>query len=434
MSDGSLRPFEALRARRPQRGWASAALLIVAALCAIGIWASLTSLDEVSVARGEVVPQGATKLIQHLEGGLVQEVSVREGDAVKAGEPLLRLILGATGVNRPELEVRRDGLALRRARLASEAAGTEVEFPEDAAQRQPQIAASELAAKDGRQRELTTALSVLSEQILQRGSEVRELESTLSALADDLKIATEKLKISSNLMKDGLTSRLEHLDAQRDVGRLVGERKTVAEKIIGAKSALAEAEARRNELRERFAGQVREELGTVEVELRRADELLSEATAQSSRTVIRSPIDGIVKNLRYNTVGGVVRPGEPIMEIVPQRDRLVIEAQLDPTDRGYVRPGQQALVKLTTYDFVRYGGLEGEVVRIAPDTDVSRSGRPYFTVVVETKKTWLGETKDALPISPGMEATVDIKTGKRTVINYLLQPVLKLRSEAFRER
>ena len=179
---------------------------------------------------------------------------------------------------------------------------------------------------------------------------------------------------------------------------------------------------------------MRDELGTVEVDLRRADELMTEATEQKGRAIIRSPIDGTVKNLRYNTIGGVVRPGEPIMEIVPQRDRLVIEARLDPVDRGYVRPGLTAIVKLSTYDYVRYGGLEGRVVRIAPDTDNSANGRTYFRVVVETDRTWLGAEKGAFPISPGMEATVDIKTGRRTVIDYLLRPILKLRSEAFRER
>ncbi len=179
---------------------------------------------------------------------------------------------------------------------------------------------------------------------------------------------------------------------------------------------------------------MRAELGDVEVEIRRIDELLAEATAQSGRTLIRSPTDGIVKNLRINTIGGVVRPGEPILDIVPECDRLVVEARLDPADRGYVRVGQPALVKLTTYDYVRYGGLEGEVVRIAPDSDVTQAGRPYFRVVVETRKTWLGDTKDSLPISVGMQATVDIRTGRRTVLDYLLRPVLKLKSEAFRER
>lgn len=422
-------------ARRPQRGWGAVSLVIIVILGAAVVWASFTRLDEVAVAAGEVVPQGQTKVVQHLEGGIVRELAVRDGATVKAGDTLLRLTLGTGLVNRAELQVRRDGLALRQARLAAEASGDAPAFPDGASTRQPQITASERAAYAGRKRELATAGSVLAEQLSQRQSEIRELRANDAALVAELRINREKLRISSDLLKDGLTSRLEHLDAQRDVGRIEGEGRAVAAKISAAKAALAEASARQRELVEKFASDVRAELGTVEVDLRRADELMTEATAQKGRTEIRSPIDGTVKNLRYNTIGGVVRPGEPILEIVPARDRLVIEARLDPADRGYVRPGQSAIVKLSTYDFVRYGGLEGHVVRIAPDTDSAAStGRPFFRVVVETDKTWLGPEQGLLPISPGMEATVDIKTGRRTVIDYLLRPILKLRSEAFRER
>lgn len=426
--------FDRVLSRRPQRGWGTFAAIVVLIVVAAGVWASFTRLEEVSVAPGEVVPQGSSKVIQHLEGGIVEELFVREGAVVKAGQELLRLGLGTGSPNRAELEVRRDGLALRRARLAAEVEGREIEFPEDAVSRQPQLAQAERDAKVSRKRELDAALSVISEQVAQRESEIRELEAGIVTNREQLGIAREKLKISTDLLKDGLTSRIEHLDTQRDVGRLVGEQKALAEKLSKARAALAESQARRREVRERFENTVRDELGIVEVDLRSINELLAEATAQTGRTLIRSPIDGTVKNLRYTTIGGVVRPGDPIMEIVPQRDRLVVEARLDPIDRGYVRVGQPATVKLTTYDFVRYGGLAGEVVRIAPDSDLTAAGRPYFRVVVETDKTWLGDEQGKLPISVGMQATVDIHTGERTVIDYLLRPILKLRYEAFRER
>ena len=426
--------FDNLLARRPQRGWGLPSSLVVGALGAGVLWASFPEIEEVTVATGAVVPRGATKVVQHLEGGIIQELFVREGDAVKAGTPLLRLLLGTGSVNRAEPEVRRDGLALRRARLAAEVSGSAVEFPAEAARRQPQLAAAEREVLASRRRELETAAAVLGEQIAQRASELRELAGSLATVGDELGLAREKLQISTDLVKDGLVSRIEHLDTQRDVGRLVGEQNSIGEKLVKARAALAEADARRRELRERFENQVREELGTVEVDLRRTDELFAEATAQTGRTVVRSPIDGTVQNLRFTTIGGVVRPGDPIMEIVPESDRLVVEARLDPADRGYVRTGLPAVVKITTYDYVRYGGLEGVVVRISADSDVSANGRSYFSVVVETRKTWLGETRGALPISAGMQATVDIRTGQRTVMNYLLRPVLKMRSEAFRER
>ena len=230
-------------ARRPQRGWGAVSLAIIFALGAAVVWASFTRLDEVAVAAGEVVPQGQTKVVQHLEGGIVRELVVRDGSQVKAGDTLLRLTLGAGLVNRAELQVRRDGLALRRARLAAEASGEELVFPDDATGRQPQITASERAAFAGRKRELATATSVLAQQVSQRRSKIRELQANDAALVAELRINREKLKISSDLVKDGLTPRLEHLDAQRDVGRIEGERCAIIAKNSTANAARAEARA-----------------------------------------------------------------------------------------------------------------------------------------------------------------------------------------------
>ena len=173
----------------------------------------------------------------------------------------------------------------------------------------------------------------------------------------------------------------------------------------------------------------------VALQIARMRETLSEASDRVKRTEIRSPIDGVVKNLRFNTIGGVVRPGEAIMEIVPIGDKLVIQARLSPIDRGYVQEGQKAVVKISTYDFVRYGGLTGQVAQIAADTNTdSATGQPYYEVIVRTDKTFLGDKAGEFPITPGMQATVDIHTGSRSVLNYLIKPILKLRHEAFRER
>ena len=166
----------------------------------------------------------------------------------------------------------------------------------------------------------------------------------------------------------------------------------------------------------------------------RITELLIEATEQSGRALIRSPIEGIVKNLAFNTIGGVVRPGDPIMEIVPTGGNLVIEAKLDPTDIGYVEEGQNAVVKISTYDFIRYGSLDGKVIMVAPDSSTAEDGSPYYRIVVQTEKSYLGSENGKELISPGMQATVDIHTGKKSFVDYLIKPVLKLKSEAFRER
>ena len=210
--------------------------------------------------------------------------------------------------------------------------------------------------------------------------------------------------------------------------------KTIDTQIPRARAALAEARQSAQEARRRFSRQANDELRAVEVEIARIRELLVKATDQVRRTQIVSPIDGVVKNLRYHTIGGVVRPGEPIMEIVPSSGKLVVEARLNPIDRGYVEKDQPVVVKISSYDFVRYGGLDGHVSHIAGDADSTTEGLPYFRVIVETDKSYLGDSEGVLLIIPGMLASVDIHTGRKSVLEYLLKPVLKLKHEAFRER
>ena len=235
-------------------------------------------------------------------------------------------------------------------------------------------------------------------------------------------------------MSQGLIPRMEHLELEGVVEKLAGESAVLDQSVPRAESALAESHARYNEEKERFISRSIEQLNTVELQFARINELLSKASDQVLRTEIRSPINGVVKSLRYNTIGGVIRPGEPIMEIVPAGGNLVIESKLNPVDRGYVQVGQRAVVKISTYDFVRYGGLEGVVTRIGADTNTAPSGETYYQVIVQTEKSYLGKQKGVLPIAPGMQATVDIHTGTRSVLNYMIKPVLKLRHEAFRER
>ncbi len=426
--------LDELVAQRRARGWKGVAGLVCLLLVVTLVWASFTRLDEVSIAMGQVVPLGNVKVIQHLEGGMIEAIHVREGDTVTSGAPLLGLVLGANRLNREELQARLGSLRLRRARLLAESAGGEARYPDDVTRRQPDVATAEQRTLAARRSELTSSIAVFSAQIEQGRQTAAELRARRAAVVSDLALARRKLVMSGNLMKQGLTTELAHIDTQREVGRLRGERAVLNASLPRAAAVRAEAENRILEIRTRFRRRAFEELGGIEIEINRSRELLIQATRQAARADIRSPIDGIVKNLRYHTIGGVVQPGAPIMEIVPSGDRLVIEVRLDPADRGYVRLGQKALVKISTYDYVRYGGLDGTVVRIAPGSDTDGRGQPYFSVIVETSRAWLGESEGALRILPGMEATVDIHTGARTVIDYFLRPVLKLKSEAFRER
>ena len=213
-----------------------------------------------------------------------------------------------------------------------------------------------------------------------------------------------------------------------------GDIEIVEVAIPRTRTAQREVEERIREVRLTFRREANERLAEVDGEIASTRELLAQASAQQQRAVITSPIGGTVKNLLINTVGGVVQPGQPIMAIVPGGENLIVEAKLNPIDIGFIEVGQPAVVKLTTYDFVRYGGLEGTLIEVAPDSTIEENGDPYFRVRVETEKTYLGDEPGDLPIFAGMVATVDIKTGTKSVAKYLIRPVLKLRYEAFRER
>ena len=335
---------------------------------------------------------------------------------------------------------------------------------------QKELEVKELESKrktlEDRKRETASSAGAIHQQVRQKELEVKELESRRQAVGNNLNLAKERFKMSTSLLASGLTPRMEHLQLEAEVENLEGEKRTIESSIPRARAAVAEVEGRLREEKERVEGELnnlipaipraraavaeienrtqeevnrfrreaRDELGTVEQAISRIGALLDEATEQKGRAEIKSPIEGVVKNMGFNTIGGVVRPGDPIMEIVPTSENLVIDAQLNPTDRGYVELGQKAVVKISTYDFVRYGSLDGEVIMVAPDTSTDPNGNPYFRVVVKTDKTYLGLKEGALPITPGMQATVDIHTGEKSVIDYLVKPVLKLRHEAFRER
>ena len=405
-------------------------LLIISAL----IWAYFARLDEVSSAPGEVIPQGQVKVIQHLEGGIVSEIHVFEGQPVAKGALLVRLALGLNSANVAELRLQIDGLKIKRTRLMAEAAAKPLRFSEKLIKTVPYLVRSERATFESRRRQNSATLSVLRSRTRQRVLAVAEVESTLKGRESNLRLMMRRLVMSQSLLENNLVPKMEHLALESDVESL---RTTIAElrsSLPKLRAALAETREREQVEKLNFLRGVMEEIGQIELAIAQNRELLTRADDQVRRTSITSPIEGVVKNLRYNTIGGVVRAGEAIMEIVPSRDKLVVETKLDPVDVGYVRKGQPVVVKLLTYDFVRYGGLDGTVINVAADSSVGRDGVPYFRVVVETDKPYLGDRPGQLPITPGMQAIVDIHTGTKTVLDYLITPILKLKAEAFRER
>jgi len=418
----------------PLPRWRLLGWLIVVLLTGATVWARFAHLDEVAIATGEVVPRGKVKTIQHYEGGIISEIHVEEGKTVHPGEVLLQLDVSTSDANREETQVRLDTMLLSNARLRAEADGTPLVFPPVVAERHPDLVVAERRTYEARQAQLKNNKEGLDSQVRQREIEVQQLRDKQRVLTGDLKLAQEKYAMSKSLLEQQLTSKLDNLVVQREVEMLQGDISGVNLQIPRAQAALEEARAKLREADSRFRREALEEVNKNEPQIARTRELLSVSAEQVRRTTITSPIEGVVKDLRFHTVGGVVRPGDPIMTIVPTDEKLVIESKLNPVDRGYVQVGQPALVKISAYDFYRYGGLQGEVTHISPDSTTAQNGTSYFTVVVETKRSYLGTEAEKLPITTGMQATVDIHTGTRSVLEFLLKPVLRLRYEGFRER
>lgn len=413
--------------------WRRRDLSLVLLLLAAFAWAFIGQIDQVVTAPGKVVPQDKVKIIQHLEGGIVKRVIARENAVVKAGDPLVDLDLATGGINLAEMTARMAALQFAKARLESESRGSEPKFPADLANQFPAVAEAERSTFRARRDELRGALDALSGQSSQGRQRVTELQAKLGSLQATLQLAQQELAVSEDLVKDKLTSQLEHFQRRSAVERLRGEVAMTRQAIPGAQAGQNETDGRRREEEARFRRRAADELGELERKLASLKQDLGRANEQETRALIRSPIDGVVRNVRYQSTGNVVKPGEPIMEIVPVGEDLVIEVNLNPADRGYVTLNQPALVKISAYDYFRYGGLQGKVTAIAADTDTGKDDANFYRVTVSTQRAWLGAEKGQFPITPGMTGEVDIKAHSQSIFWMLIKPVLKLKHEAFRE-
>ena len=415
--------------------WRLTATIIACLILLFLLWA-FTSKLEVAVATGEVVPQEQIQTIQHLEGGIVEKIFVTEGDAVKKGAPLVQLNLTPFMANREELQIQQEALQLKRARLEAEAAGKPtLNFDTAYKAYRDELKKAEQQTFKSRQNKLQNENAQLRDQSAQRELDRRQLQAERSSIVNNLGVLREKFRISKDLLKDKLTSKLEHLQLSGELKQLQGRLKMIDVSIPRASAAMKEAANKLRGGQLNFQNEAQQELNDVEQAIARTKEAFNRADDQVERTTISSPIDGIVKSLKNHTLGGVIQPGATVMEIVPQSANLIIEAKLNPNDIGFVSKHQNVLVKVNTYDFARYGGLKGTVQSISADSLLDeQTGQPYFLVKVLTDQNYLGTDVNSFPITAGMQVMVDIKTGSKSVMQYLLKPVIMLQHESFRER
>lgn len=410
-------------------------LLFIALVGAFGAWAYLGRLDIVSTAAGEVVPASQIKRVQHLEGGIVREILIREGDRVALDQPLVVLEPTQSDANVGELRSRIASLRIEVARLEAEAQGADrIVFPADVAASAPGLVAEAAELLRARKERQQSQIASLDEAMAQRQQEIRELTGRVRSQKDTLKVLDEKIAIGEELMKLDLTNRYRHLDVLKEASVLQGRIEDDTAALPRVEAALKEARAKRDGVRSSFREDARKGLEEARRNLDEALQRLRRLDDSLQRTVLRSPVEGVVKTVHTATRGGVVAPGGSVVDIVPGEDRLVVEARLPTGDIGYVAAGQPASIKLASTDAMRFGPLEGRVVQVSPDTLLTPQGLPFYKVRIETAADHFERGRLRYRLFPGMQVVASIRTGQRSVIEYLLDPFLYSFDFAMRER
>ncbi len=427
----------ALREKTPFFGIVTT-IVCLAAVGGFLLWAAVANLDEVTRGDGKVIASSKTQLVQSLEGGIVKVVLVHTGDKVIKGALLARIDDTGFASNLGEVTAKVLSLGARVVRLRHEAEGnlaTPPPFPTEMRAKSNSVVKNESDLFDDRLKSLASQVQVLKERVEQRTRELNEATASMDKAKQVLSLANQEMKLKKPLAERGIVSKTDIIRLQREIADADGQIAVLKQTLPKLEASIRESEAQVAEQQQKFREESRAELSTVEAELNVAKETIRGATDRVVRADIRSPVEGIVNKVNANTVGGVVQAGQTIMEIVPIEDSLRVEARIRPADIAFIHPNQHAVVKLTAYDFSIYGGLDGNVELISADSVYDEQLREnFYLVTVKTLENRLKVGKEDLPIIPGMVASVDILTGKKSVLDYLLKPINKARAEALRER
>lgn len=409
--------------------WVVASLMLTAL-----VWAKFAVLEEVTMGEGKAIPSSKVQVIQNLEGGIVTEIFVREGQLVNKGDTLLRLDDTRFLSNKGESEVDRYTLTAQVERLAAESRGRPFKLSDEIIAKAPQIAQDELSLYESRQRRLNSEQHTLTEQLRQKTQELAEFRAKQEQYRSSLGFVQQELNMSTPLVASGAVSPVEILRLKRSAVDIRGSLEAATLAIPRAEAAINEIKSKVEESEMTFRSDAAKEFNERRSELAKITATSIAIDDRVTRTTVVSPVRGIVKMLKVNTIGGVVQPGSDLVEIVPMEDNLLIEAKVRPQDVAFLHPGQKAMVKFSAYDYTIYGGLAARLELIGADTTTDDKGNSFYLIQVRTERNHLGSDEKPLLIIPGMIATVDIITGEKSVMDYLLKPVLKARTEALRER
>ena len=398
------------------------------------VWAYFAEIDELTRGIGKVIPSKQVQVIQNLEGGIVSEILVDEGEIVEKGQVLLKIDDTSFSSSYEENNLRHLELQAQALRLNAEASGKETHSMQAVSKEMKPFIEHERSLYQLNKKQLSQKLNILQEQINQRRHELKEAQSKYSQLKEDYNLIQQEVQITKPLVKKGIVSQVEFLQLSRQASGIKGEMQSVKISIPRIRSTIKEAKNKMQEAKLDFRHDAKEELNKVQAEIARISESSDALEDRVKRTLVRSPVKGIIQRMLVNTINGVIQPGMDIVEIIPFNDKLLIETKIKPSDIAYLYPGQPAKVKFTAYDFSIYGALDGKVTWISADTIVDEEGNAFYLVRIKTEKNFLEFEGEKYDILVGMVANVDIITGKKSVLDFLLKPILKVRQAALRER
>jgi adhesin transport system membrane fusion protein len=398
------------------------------------LWASLAEIDEITRGDGDVIPYGQNQVIQNLEGGIVESILVKEGDSVKRGQIILKINNAKSISTSKTNEMKSYELKAKSLRLYAQA--NELEF-KDIQTDSPELKQQIKLAKElyeSNKLEFLAKDNSFVEQIEQRKQEYKEAKARVYSLRKSLEYVSEEIAMTAPMVREGVKSKVDFLKLKREANGIENDIQAAELSLPRLASAITEYRQKRIESKQLFINNAKKELNEVTAELSRLETQQVAYSDQVERTMVKSPVDGIVQKLFINTVGGVIKPGDDLVEIVPTNEKLFLEVKIKPSDIAFLHPGALAKVKVSAYDFAIHGGLVGKIVNISPDTITDKEENTYYLIHIETQKNYLGTKEHPLKIIPGMTVSVDIVTGQKTIMQYILKPILKSKQYVFSER
>ena len=397
------------------------------------VWSSFAEIDERTRGIGKVIPSQKLQTIQNLEGGIVSEIYVQEGDHVKKNQPLMKIQdVGFTGsYNEKQLKI--NELKAKSYRLQAEANAQNFSIPATDSQGMSQLISQEANLHMSNQNQLSNSVAIIDAQISQKQNELLESKSKREELKNAYDLISREIAITEPLTKSLVVSEVQFLQMKRQAAMIKGDYDAIGHTIAKIGENIGELRKRRMDVVYSFRNKAKQELNSVVAEIQQVKETESIFADKVDRTIVRSPVNGTINQILINTIGGVVKPGMDLLEIVPDGDKILIEARIKPSDIAYIYPGQRANVKFSAYDFSIYGGLKGKVKHVSANTITDERGNSFYLVHIETDKSHLEKNGKPLEIMSGMTVDVDILTGKKTVMDFILKPILKVKQNSLGE-